>query len=278
MQATSPVSRGTVIGGILLICGPYISTVTDWPAEASRERDYVLETGVKSTISIPLMIRGTSVGALAFGTFHKERLWSTGIVTRLRLVGEVIALGVRRHQDAEELKAIVRTMHQQSSSRNEQMRRLALELMNAEHHERCRISELLHEDVMQILALIGMYIEMAREGNADDRAVFVLHTKTLLQSVLNKLRNLAIELRFAILSKNGIVEGLRWLAQQMQQTRNLSVEMQVHDDIESIPKHVQLFILQGNEGTARQRCNALAKQSCAHGDRARQWRNTADPE
>jgi signal transduction histidine kinase len=219
-----------------------ISSASDWPAEASLDRKYASEYRIKSTISIPLMIGGTVVGVLTFATVHKERSWSREIVSRLRLIGEIIALGVRRQRDTEELRALARLTDQKLSAQNYRMRRLAFGLIHAERRERVRISELLHEDVMQILALAGMYIENLQKEDVNRRADAVLHSKELIQTVLKKLRNLAKELRCEILWKGDFAEGLRWQVSQIQQSANLSVEMHVDKEVKCASKDAQLFI------------------------------------
>jgi signal transduction histidine kinase len=219
-----------------------ISSAADWPAEASGDLKYVSEYRIKSTISIPLMIGGTVVGVLTFATVHKERSWSREMVSRLRLIGEIIALGARRRRDTEELRVLARSMDQKLASQNQRMRRLAFGLIDAEHKERVRISELLHEDVMQIIALAGMYIDSSPKEDANSRAAAVLHSKELIQAVLKKLRNLAKELRCDILWKGGLINGLHWQVGQIQQAANLSVDVHVNDDIKCASKDVQLFI------------------------------------
>lgn len=215
-----------------------ISTAADWPVKASKDRKYINEWGLKSTVAIPLMIKQTIVGVLAFGTFHKERAWSPEIVSRLRLVGEVFALGMRRQQATEELRELM----EQSSSRNERMRRVGLGLMHAEHKDRSRISELLHEDVMQILALAGMYMEKIQGADSDRQPGDIAHSKGLIQVVLEKLRNLAMELRPEMSSSGGFVAGLRWLANQIGQMHNLMVQIEVRGEFESLPEDVRFFL------------------------------------
>lgn len=219
-----------------------ISNHKDWPAEAIEDLKYVSEYRIKSTVSIPLMIGGTVVGASTFGTIHKERSWSKEMISRLRLIGEIIALGVRRQRDTEELRTLARSTDQQLSSRNERMRRLAFGLVHAEHQERVRISELLLEDVMQIIALVGMYIDGSKKEDADLRTATLLYTKELITAVLQKLRNLAKELRCDVLWKGGILEALRWQVRQIQRSTNLSVDIQAYEEIKCVSADTQLFI------------------------------------
>jgi signal transduction histidine kinase len=188
------------------------------------------------------MIGGSVVGVSTFATAHNERSWSREIIARLRLIGEIIALGMRRQRDTEKLQALARSMNQQLSHRNERTRRLAFGLIRAERQERVRISELLHEDVMQILALVGMFLDASQMEDGNKRAAAIPRMKELLREALIKLRNLAKELRCDVLRKNGVVEELRWQVYQIQQTTNISVDVCDYAQIKYVPQENQLFI------------------------------------
>jgi transcriptional regulator with GAF, ATPase, and Fis domain len=70
------------------------------PAEAAAERDYVRRTGIKSNLSVPVLIGGRLVAALGVGSFHREREWPEPLVDRVRLIAQIIAAALlrRRHE------------------------------------------------------------------------------------------------------------------------------------------------------------------------------------
>jgi formate hydrogenlyase transcriptional activator len=68
----------------------------DLPAEASAERQYCLGIGLKSSVSIPLSIRGSSIGVLVLCSFRSYRVWLQEFVSRLQLVGESFANAITR--------------------------------------------------------------------------------------------------------------------------------------------------------------------------------------
>jgi PAS domain S-box-containing protein len=73
-----------------------MSRPDDLPAEASAERQYCLEIGLKSSLSIPLSIRGSSIGVLVLCSFRSYRVWPKELVSRLQLVGESFANAIAR--------------------------------------------------------------------------------------------------------------------------------------------------------------------------------------
>src|SRR5262245_23013502 len=77
----------------------------DLPSEASAERQYCQQTGLKSNLSIPLSIRGSSIGVLVFSSFRSYRLWPQELVSRLQFVGESFANAIARKRAEEALHA-----------------------------------------------------------------------------------------------------------------------------------------------------------------------------
>jgi formate hydrogenlyase transcriptional activator len=70
------------------------------PAEADAERNYVRRTGIKSNLSVPVLIGGRLVAALGVGSFQRERDWPEPLVDRVRLIAQIIAAALlrRRHE------------------------------------------------------------------------------------------------------------------------------------------------------------------------------------
>jgi formate hydrogenlyase transcriptional activator len=70
------------------------------PAEAEAERNYVRRTGIKSNLTVPVLIGGRLVAALAVGSFQREREWPEPLVDRVRLIAQIIAAALlrRRHE------------------------------------------------------------------------------------------------------------------------------------------------------------------------------------
>jgi PAS domain S-box-containing protein len=68
----------------------------DLPAEATAERQYCLEIGLKSSLSIPLSIRGSSIGVLVLCSFRSYRVWPKELVSHLQLLGESFASAIAR--------------------------------------------------------------------------------------------------------------------------------------------------------------------------------------
>jgi PAS domain S-box-containing protein len=66
------------------------------PSEATHERAYFSQIGVKSHVMIPLKVMGAVVGAIGFSSFREYREWPDGVVQRLQLVGEIFTNALAR--------------------------------------------------------------------------------------------------------------------------------------------------------------------------------------
>jgi len=80
-----------------------LSRPDDLPAHALEERRVMSEGGLKAAIAIPVSIGGSLVCVLTFGVFREERAWSSDVISRLHLAGEVFANAVARRQAKQKL-------------------------------------------------------------------------------------------------------------------------------------------------------------------------------
>jgi len=76
----------------------------DIPDEAVMERQYAIELGVKSNLSIPIIIDNSVVCTISFASIRTHSEWPDEIVGRLRLVGEIFATAFVRKRAQESLR------------------------------------------------------------------------------------------------------------------------------------------------------------------------------
>ena len=81
------------------------SSVDDLPAEAETDKAFLLATGRKSLILLPLKVGGKTLGALAFGTLSGETAWPEPLIRRLQLIANVFAGALDRNQRQHELES-----------------------------------------------------------------------------------------------------------------------------------------------------------------------------
>lgn len=99
----------------------------DLPPEAVNEREYCIQTGLKSILTIPLTMMGSVVGGIGFSSFRSYRDWPDELVDRLRLVGGIFTNALARKRADEALKA---AEEQSRTLRNELAHVTRQELIN----------------------------------------------------------------------------------------------------------------------------------------------------
>lgn len=222
---------------------------TDLPEVGPEERAYLKSSGLKSSLSIPLMVEDAVIGSVGFATFRAARQWPHAVVWRLRLVGEVIALAIRRRQLSRGLDAVARNIGElrlrpgeREQGPAQDLRRLAMRLMQAEQDERRRMSGVVHEDVMQLLAYVGMLLGAAGGPEPDKRTAALERSQEVLRQVLSKLRQLVMDLRPTRLSAAGLAEAVRWLAGEVGEAAGVKVEFTAEGPIEPMDDGVRTFV------------------------------------
>jgi formate hydrogenlyase transcriptional activator len=78
------------------------TSVSEFPLEASKDRETIGRLGPKSSVIFPLKAGGQVFGGLAFGNFRVECEWPEQVVDRLRLIANVFsnALALKRSAEA----------------------------------------------------------------------------------------------------------------------------------------------------------------------------------
>ena len=74
------------------------------PPEADQLKQIYVKFGVKSALSIPVSVGGSTVGALVLTTVRAHRSWPTDLIPRLRLYGEILANALIRKESEESLR------------------------------------------------------------------------------------------------------------------------------------------------------------------------------
>jgi len=141
-----------------------------------------------------------------------------------------------------ERRVIERTTELVESERR--VRDMASQLTMAEHAERRRISQILHDDLQQQLHSIQMKLASARSalGRGDD-ARTLRHLSDAEQwsgEGVETARRLTVDLSPPILKSEGLAEALDWLVTQMREMHGLHVsvsgdrDLRMHDDAKRV--------------------------------------------
>jgi len=78
-----------------------VSSFEDLPEEAVFEREYMQSTGMKSWMSVPLLVRGLHLGTMSTAVFRRQQVWDSRLISRFQRAGDVFANVVALSRAAE---------------------------------------------------------------------------------------------------------------------------------------------------------------------------------
>lgn len=169
-------------------------------------------------------------------------LWPTALVTAVQA-----ALRARRRQY--EVRALQETLEQRVAERTALVRRLAAELTRAEQQERQRISQMLHDDLQQLLYTLQIQLQMAVAAVSGEEqpelAADLGEMAAVLVEAMDLTRTLTVELSPPTLHVSDLGVALSSLAVHMAESYELAVEVETEEACVVPDESVRLLLLQG---------------------------------
>ena len=132
--------------------------------------------------------------------------------------------------DIQDQHSMLEALEERVQERTQEVRTLATHLTRAEQRERRRISQILHDDLQQILFSVQMRTAavsdaVGREGDPRVRKG-LSDIESWIQTSIEKTRRLSVDLSPPLLKQEGLADALRWLQSQMEQIYDLKVEIE----------------------------------------------------
>jgi len=179
-----------------------------------------------------------------------------GRITHLIPSAIDISERIETRRDLERREHVVATLNQTletrvaerselAEQRMAQLRQLALELSRAEQRERRRLSQLLHDDLQQLLVAARMRVGRIQK-KAPDESTRHQAEKALdiLDQGIETARSLATELSPPVLHDGGLVQGVHWLARRMHQQHGLRVTVATEQEIMPLDTGVRILLFE----------------------------------
>jgi signal transduction histidine kinase len=129
----------------------------------------------------------------------------------IRMIGAMVDITARKRAE-QELRAS-----------REQLRALAGHLETAREQERTRMARELHEEIGQVLTAIKLTLEMSTSGRLSPTQEGLAQALGLLNELIDRVQNLSLELRPALLDHLGLLPVLTWHFQRY--TAQLKIEV-----------------------------------------------------
>jgi signal transduction histidine kinase len=143
-------------------------------------------------------------------------------------------------------RRIIRKQYQLQDQLNKERIRykneMALEVFNAQEHERKKIGEDLHDNINQMLGVVKLYIEHAHM-NPPSREEMLAKSSAYLRQVINEIRTISKALVSPTLADIGLVESIRELADTLLQIKEIDISVNADDFKEDMLNTTQKVML-----------------------------------
>jgi len=131
----------------------------------------------------------------------------------------------------------------------EKIRSLAFKLTMAEQEERRRISQILHDDLQQLLFAIKAQLSFLRDASEKNQDSLAMYTDLdqiheSLSEAIAITRNLSIDLSPVVLQGEGLTVAIAWLSSQMQEQYGLQVNLEAKEDFHNLDNHMRVLLFQ----------------------------------
>jgi len=198
----------------------------------------------------------TAMGALAVDYYLLEPIGSLRIenpanVPRLvlfTLVGMLIASlngALRRAQHRCSIEAQAARKSEADVQRHqERLQAMAAELMMAEERERRRIATVLHDAVVQNLALSKLKVDALRRQTHDGAHERLGEVYELIDKSIAHTRTLTAELSPPVLYELGLPPAVQWLGDRLRADHGISFELVAPDQWRPTPEQTRVVLFQ----------------------------------
>ena len=237
--------------------GTVVRLPEDLPPEAILEQEYLRQSGLKSSLTIPLTVLGSVVGAIGLASFRTHLTWSDELLNRLRLVGDIFTNALARKRADEAICAKELSLRQSQ----EGLRQLTARLLHAQEEERRRIAREMHDDWTQRLASLGIdAARLERHFDAPEVGLPLLHAiQQQLMSLSEDVHALSRQLHPSILDDLGLVEALRSECAAFARREEIGVDYCPEELPATVPSEVALCLYR----VAQEALRNVAKHAAA---------------
>jgi signal transduction histidine kinase len=148
--------------------------------------------------------------------------------------------------------------------RTAELRRLSVQLLNAQEEERKRIALELHDGIGQNLSAIKYRVENALEGMRQRKPANEVKSLepvvSVVQDAVDEVRRISMNLRPSILDDLGILATVSWFCREVEETfSGIRIEKRINIDENDVPDSLKIVIYR----LLQEALNNMAKHSQA---------------
>jgi signal transduction histidine kinase len=179
------------------------------------------------------------------------RVQALGMVAFVLVSGVLIAMGETRRHSEERLRAEQREVEETVRERtaeldksNESLRELSARFLQLQDEERRRIARELHDSVGQMLAALGMNLDVVSTDleRLTKVAKAVTDSAVLVQELSQEVRTISHLLHPPLLDEAGLASALRWYIDGYSQRSQIQVDLEFPEDFGRLSREAETAI------------------------------------
>ena len=162
-----------------------------------RDVELFVRHGICTIINATLMREGELLGVLAVYSFNQPRKFTQNEMDLLQGLANEAALAISNAR-----------LYEEVNTRREELRLLSQRLVEVQEAERRYLARELHDEIGQLLTGLTLQLQMATRDPAAVNTASIEEAKTALGNLTNRVRELSLDLRPAVLDDLGLLPAL----------------------------------------------------------------------
>ena len=219
-------------GTVFLLRQPILATTEEHVAqlynsiqgEAKRNLDLFIQSHPlpsQSVICVPFIVRGKVLGSLQLEHWTDSKTFSPEDLNLLMRLADLIAIAVDNGMLWREL-----------GEKEDRLRLLVGQLINAQEDERKRIARELHDDASQALTTVAIGLSSLSRSVSDSQPEIqakILSLRDAVKDIMGRMKDLTFAIRPSILDDLGLVAALKWYASRFTGPDTPKIELSLDD-------------------------------------------------
>ena len=198
------------------------------------------------------------MGSCTLVATRTERVWPKEFIPRLRLLGEILINAWKRKEVEKASRESERILRKNEND----LRKLAGKLINAQEEERSRFARELHDDLAQRLAVFAMDVGKLEQQSMDAPAPVqeqIREMKTNIVKISQDVHNLSRQLHPSILDDLGLIKAVEAECRNVSRREGIEIVFN-HENIPMvIPKDISLSLYR----IIQEGLSNISKHACA---------------
>ena len=217
---------------------------------------------IHSFLSTPAVIGEALVGQIALA--NSVRGYTERELRLIERLADIYAIAIQRKLAEKALQEAHDQLEIRVEERTAELRRLSLQLLNAQEEERKRIALEIHDGIGQNLSAIKYRVENALEEMRQRKPATEVKSLdpvvSVVQDAVEEVRRISMNLRPSILDDLGILATISWFCREVEETYSgVRIEKRINIDENDVPDSLRIVIYR----LLQEALNNMAKHSRA---------------